>query len=322
MALRTVPGGPTSQQSRRFAKPVAGSGVSNKYTTANRPDQARNNEFPVVPFAPDSYDTLASIKQSVGSNHNPAFGDKWMVPFTDNDAQYLLRQQAQVQNANYERWLWKQYDVTNPAEAWIFQQIAPEQFEKRKQLILYQQNLATRYAMLRLYGVKSEEDLMLKYLVETKQVELPRGPVYAPAAWMAAQNGLTEAEYKETEAGLRGWEGRYKAGMFSAMKYGTESGVGKMPGANRADALGWGAENVDSQLFVGSDIAADSADHPYSAYGRGASRWAHDSVYRAGGRGFGRTVIPPPLVPPVIAPMPIADPIAHADIGGEPVVDE
>lgn len=262
MSLQQVPGGPTQQQAKRFANPPPGAGVSNKYTTANRPDSAGSNEYPIVPFAPDKYDTIASIKQAVGDNENEAFGNKWMVPFTDSDAQYMLRQQAQVQNANYERWLWKQYDVEDPAQAWIFQQIAPEQFEKRKQLILYQQNLATRYAMLRLYGVKTEEDLMLKYLVDTKQIELPQGPVWDPKLWMARQAGFNKVEKYEGDGGMAPWQKRYTAGMFSALKYVNEKQVGHMPD-NLADPLSFKDEKINNQLFVGSD----RPDAAYKSYG-------------------------------------------------------
>lgn len=273
MSLQEVPGGPTKQEARRFANPPPGSGVSNKYETVNIPENAKDNEFPVVPFAPDKYDTMASIKQAVADDKNKAFGTKWMVPFTDSDAQYMLRQQAQVQNSNYERWLWQQYDVTDPAQAWIFQQIAPEQFEKRKQLILYNQNLATKYALLRLYGVKTEEDLMLKYLVETKQIELPKGPVWDPKKWMAQQAGY-DNDLKSDTTKLA-WRKRYIAGMFSAMKYVNEGQVGYMPGANRADALGWDSANpVGRQMFVGSSI--DPAHGPYGNYGKGP-QWIPES---------------------------------------------
>lgn len=285
-----VPGGPSKEQIAQFKQPPPGSAVSNKYTTVNDPETAKANEFPIVPFAPDRYDTIASIKHAVGSDKTKtAYGDKWMVPFTDADAQYLLRQQAQVKNANYERWLWQQYDVTNPAEAWIFQQIAPEQFEKRKQLILYQQNLATKYALLRLYGVKSEEDLMLKYLVETNQIELPKGPVWDPKRWMAAQSGYddpTGAKHVDTDRAK--WRTRYRAGMFSALKYPDQNGVGYMPNPDfRADALGWDSDSkVKNQLFSGSSV--DPAA-PYQTYGMDPVRWAGDGSvpYDRVATGFG-----------------------------------
>ena len=283
MSLQQVPGGPTLQQAKRFANPPPGAGVSNKYTTVN-PDP-NSNEYPIVPFAPDKYDTIASIKQAVGDNDSNAFGQKWMVPFTDADAQYMLRQQAQVQNANYERWLWKQYDVEDPAQAWIFQQIAPEQFEKRKQLILYQQNLATRYAMLRLYGVKTEEDLMLKYLVDTKQIELPQGPIWDPKKWMRAQSGLTP--FSNGDAVGAAWMKRYTAGLFSPMKYVNDKQVGHYPD-NRADPLSFKKDKLEGQLFAGRD----HWKAPYDAYGRiprGPNGWISEvpQVYGPGTAGVG-----------------------------------
>lgn len=288
MSVKQVPGGPTVADTRRFATPPVGSGVSGKYTTSNNPANAGTNEFPVVPFAPDKYDTIASIKQAVGANDNDAFGQKWMVPFTDADAQYMLRQQSQVANANYERWLWDQYDLSDPAQAWIFQQIAPEQFEKRKQLILYNQNLATKYAMLRLYGVKTEEDLMLKFLVETRQIELPKGPVWEPRLWMARQNGFdTVAEY-EAE-GMESWMSRYTAGMFSPMKYVNQQQVGYQPDSkNRQDPLHNNGRKKNWQIFAGGNMWKA----PYQSYGlrpTGEGGWISDipQAYRKVNHGIG-----------------------------------
>jgi hypothetical protein len=286
MSLQQVPGGPTLAQARRFANPPPGSGVSGKYTTVNVPGRANSNEFPIVPFAPDKYDTISSIKQAVGDNDNEAFGKKWMVPFTDADAQYLLRKQAQVQNANYERWLWQQYDVEDPAQAWIFQQIAPEQFEKRKQLILYQQNLATKYALLRLYGVKNEEDLMLKYLVDTKQIELPQGPVWDPKKWMQQQSGLSKDDY-EKEEGYEVWAKRYTAGMFSPLRYVNQKQVGHHPD-NYADPLSFSKDKITGQIFAGTNHPSA----PYNSYGKnpvGPDGWIpfDPQPYRAGTTGIG-----------------------------------
>lgn len=276
--LTQVPGGPTKKEARQFSQPPPAAGVSFKYTTVNNPDDANSNEYPVVPFAPDKYDTIASIKQSVGDNANNAFGRKWMVPFTDADAQYMLRQQAQAQNANYERWLWNQYDTTDPAQAWIFQQVAPEQFEKRKQLILFQQNLATKYALLRLYGVKSEEDLMLKYLVETKQVELPKGPVWDPKQWMAAQTGAPSVTLYENNPD-RYYFPRYVAGIFSPLRYVNQNQVGyQVDPQNRGDPLHHSNIPMNNQIFAGTEVPSV----PYANYGKGYGEqnyWLNREVY-------------------------------------------
>lgn len=284
-SLTDVPGGPTKAEIKSFSQPPPGAGVSGKYLTANVPADAKENEFPIVPFAPDKYDTLASIKQAVGDNENRAFGKKWVVPFTDADAQYMLRQEAQAKNANYEKWLWTQYDVTDPAQSWIFQQIAPEQFEKRKKLILYQQNLATKYALLRLYGVKTEEDLMLKYLVETNQVELPKGPIWDPKKWMQHQYGLDTPEAMAGAGGTNAWLNRYRAGMFSPLNYPTQNQLGHQPNPdNRADALSWARQKTEFQLFKGSAVA--NRDGPQTFYGQYPG-WAAATVYRDDTMGIG-----------------------------------
>ena len=285
MSLQQVPGGPTQADIAQFSSHPEGNGVSGKYATVNEPKQAKPNEYPVVPFAPDSYDTIASIKQNIGADANKDFGQKWMVPFTDADAAYLLRQQEQLKNANYDRWLWQRYDLTDPAQSWMFQQIAPEQYEKRKALIMYEQNLATRYAMLRLYGPKNQEDLMLQFLVETKQIELPAGPVWDPERWMANQSGFaTVAAYKE--GGSTTWRKRYTAGLFSPLKPPNENQTGQMPQKdNRADA--WGSNSkLPGQTYAGSK----EWNEPYKYYGKDPE-WAnqYNEKYTAGGFGFGNS---------------------------------
>jgi hypothetical protein len=285
MSVQQVAGGPTKADIRKAGQPVAGSGISGKYTTINTPNSAASNEFPIVPFAPDTYDTTASIKRLVGDGDltTTGFGTNWVVPFTEQDAAYLIRQQEQSKNLDYERWLWKRYNLSDPAQSWMFQQIAPEQYEKRKALIMYQQNLATRYAMLRLYGPKNQEDLMLAYLVDTKQIELPQGPVWDPEQWMAAQSGSKGvSDYKANPDTY--WLKRYRAGMFSPMKYLNEDQVGHGYGANPADPLSFATSKIQSQLFAGTTKTME----PYTKYGQSAWASGIEHKYDAGNVGFGK----------------------------------
>lgn len=267
----SIPGGPTREEIARFSHPGPDSAVSYRYETVNTPSERQTNEYPIVPFAPDSYDTIAAIKQEVGDNETKAYGQKWMVPFTDADAQYILRKEAQAKNAAYERWLWNQYDTNDPAQAWIFQQIAPEQFEKRKSLILHQQNLATRYALLRLYGVKNEEDLMLKYLVETKQVELPEGPIWDPQRWMTAQEGKSKTD----------WVDRYSAGFFSPLKLYNELQIPHR-GSRKQDPMSKG-DILSGIIFQGT--TAQNEETLAGNYGKNFASQARDYESKWGGMG-------------------------------------
>lgn len=284
MSVQQVAGGPTKADIRKAGQPAPGAGISGKYVTLNDPANAASNEFPIVPFAPDSYDTTASLKSMAGMGlPETGFGKNWVVPFTEQDAAYLIRQQEQSKNLDYERWLWKRYNLADPAQSWMFQQIAPEQYEKRKALIMYQQNLSTRYAMLRLYGPKNQEDLMLAYLVDTKQIELPQGPVWDPQEWMAKQAGLEKADYKHTGKGNDFWLDRYRAGMFSPMKYFTQDQVGHGYGANAADPLSFSADPIQMQLYAGTD----RSNNPYTKYGKAAWPTPGASKYSSTDYGFG-----------------------------------
>jgi len=251
MSLKEVAGGPSPAaiaETRTAAK--AASGVSNKYAVVDGADQA-SNEFPYVPFAPDSYDDTAMIKQAFAAN--PA-APNWVVPFDSKDADYVKRQRDQVENADFDRWVMQKFDLTDPAQLFLFQSIAPEQFQRRLDLIDYEQNLVTRYAKTRLMGARNIEDLKLEWLIETKRIELPKGPIWDPVRWMGAQMGLPEVPADNAQWAARGPENfkRFSAGLFSPLKYLTETTVGEEANAlNRGDIKGNGNE-LGGQLFHGS----------------------------------------------------------------------
>lgn len=256
MSLKQVAGGPSPAAIQgTAAADRSANGVSGKYVQTLDPDQSSSNEFPYVPFAPDDYDTIASIKSEVGADASKAaYGEKWMVPFTEQDAQYLIRQRNQSENADFDRWVMKKFDLKDPAQLFLFQQIAPEQFQRRMDLIDYQQNLVSKYAKMRLRGPKSIEDLQFEWLVETGRIELPEGPIWDPAKWMKAQGVTDEAR----------WASRFQAGLFSPLKYLTENQVGWKASANRADIRGDENTRFNDQGYVGSK----DPNVGYKSYGK------------------------------------------------------
>ena len=142
MALRQVAGGPSPTaiaETRSNAQ--AASGVSGKYAVVDGGNQA-SNEFPMVPFAPDGYDDTAAIKKNFADLGGP--GQNWVVPFTEQDAAYVKRQRDQVENADFDRWVMQKFNLADPAQLFLFQQIAPEQFQRRMDLIDYEQNIVSK----------------------------------------------------------------------------------------------------------------------------------------------------------------------------------
>lgn len=252
MSLQQVAGGPSPAaiaETRANAK--AASGVSGKYAVVDGSDQAAN-EFPYVPFAPDAYDDTAMYKAAFSDGTKA--GSNWVVPFTEQDASYLKRQRDQMENADFDRWVMQKFDLEDPAQLFLFQQIAPEQFQRRMDLIDYQQNLVTRYAKNRLMGPRTMEDLKFEWLIETGRVELPKGPIWDPVQWMSRQLGVDDPVSRHDWA-KRGYASstRFMAGMFSPLRYLNEDQVGWQPTENRGDIRGNPANRTRGQLFEGSE---------------------------------------------------------------------
>lgn len=239
MSLNQVAGGPSAAAIRQTQTAAqAANGVSGKYAQTKDPGTARSNEFPIVPFLPDAYDTTAQLKSLAGDRKG--FGENWVVPFTEQDAEYLIRQRNQAENADFDRWVMEKFDLGDPAQLFLFQQIAPEQFQRRKDLIDYEQNLVSKYAKMRLYGPKNIDDLKFEWLVETGRIELPAGPIWDPKTWMT--NQLDGGSY----------HGRYMSGLFSPLNYLSDEQVGWQPvNGNKADIRGDPNRATAGQLFTG-----------------------------------------------------------------------
>lgn len=325
MSLKQVSGGPSPAaiaETRTNAK--AASGVSGKYAVVDGSDQA-NNEFPYVPFAPDSYDDTAMYKNKFADA--AAVGGNWVVPFTEQDANYLKRQRDQLENADFDRWVMQKYDLNDPAQLFLFQQIAPEQFQRRMDLIDYEQNLVSKYAKLRLLGAKSLEDLKFEWLIETQRIELPQGPIWDPVQWMqnqyaggpAARPGDQDAW---AQAGVNN-RTRFMSGLFSPLKYLTENQVGWKPNpSNRSDIRGNSAQRTrgqyyegsnrpNSSMYYGGNPIVSNVDVSYDADTYGAIAGGRAGGYIAGGAGaraanvqygYGRDPLYPQAVANIFGP--------------------
>lgn len=188
-----------------------------------------SNEFPYVAVPKDPYDDVANIKQQYASS-TPS---NWVVPFDQGDAQYMMRKRDAEEKAEFDAWVMQKYDITNPAENLMLQNIAPELFQRREEVIDANQALVSAYAKTRLRGAKSLADLELEWLVETNRLELPKGPIWNPREWRREQTGTSD-EKEDTE-----WQAsRYQFGLFSPLQWLTSANAGKTPGPNKADIMG------------------------------------------------------------------------------------
>lgn len=265
--LKAGPGGPSVATIAQTNEQVQSVQLANNYAVVEGGVQG-TNEFPYVPFAADSYDSIAAIKSTMAPRAAGAGGGpQYVVPFEKEDAEYLLRQRAQVENADYDRWVMQKYDLSDPAQNFLMQQIAPDQFQRRLDLIDYQQALVSKYARIRLLGPKSQDDLRFEWLVETGRIQLPKGPIWDPQKWM-------DNQYRDTAAPAAGGvytaaekstinRTRFMKGLFNPLKYPAEDSTGLQPNVNnRSDIVGLEGYPTIGQLFAGS-----ARPQPYARYG-------------------------------------------------------
>jgi hypothetical protein len=240
--LKKVAGGPNPSDIQSINDAAHNAMAGNNYVV-NNPNQ-QSTEFPYIPFAQDQYDDIANIKRQF-----VAGGAEAVVSLDKDDAEHLLRQRAQVENADFDRWLMAKYDLTDPAQNFLMQQIAPQQFQRRLDLIDAQQSMVSKYARMRLMGPKDLNDLKFEWLIETGRVQLPKGPIWDPVAWMTAQTGAPNNTMARVDAMAQ----RYQAGLFSPLGWLTEDNAGDGPNmANRFDIRGNPNTKLDGQIYQGS----------------------------------------------------------------------
>lgn len=192
-------------------------------------------EYPIVPIRKDPYDDIAAQKMQVG-NAGP---NNWVVPFTEQDAAYNERKRIADEQAKFDTWLMQKYNLADPAQNNMLQQIAPSLFDRREEVINNMQNLITRYAQIRLRGAKSEDDLRFQWLIDTGRLELPTGNIWNPRDWreqlaeahhaaVGAPNGVAAGVARDQAMNTY----RYNQGMFSIAKWITPNRMGHASNPN------------------------------------------------------------------------------------------
>lgn len=224
--MSKIPGGPTPMgvaQMRVGAKEGT-VGTSQRYHWQKGIDtEQAKTEFPIVPVGPDPYDDIAHMKEQYANARGAGNTDtNWVVPFEQSDAAYLMRKRDQEEKAQFDAWVTQKFDLTDPAQNMMLQQIAPELYQRREEVIDTQQALVSRYAKMRLRGAKNLDDLYLEWLIETNRIDLPKGPIWDPIKWRMAQAGQPGADttVAATQTRDTAWNNqRYDSGFYSILKW-------------------------------------------------------------------------------------------------------
>lgn len=280
------PGAPSLEEAARMRANAETGAVSTskRYHWQLPTDDPRaTNEFPIVPVPKDPYDDTANIKAQYAAS---TAGTNWVVPFDGSDAQYLMRKRDAEEKAEFDAWVMQKFDITDPAQNLMLQNIAPDLYQRREEVIESQQALVNAYAKARLRGAKNMSDLELEWLVETGRLQLPEGPIWNPTEWRNAQH----AQHKTTDTQTdEEWNAeRYRFGLFSPLLWLTKGSAGWMPNkANRSDIHG----NPKDKYMPGrvpypddryQNVWDDPVPYPYAgANTYGAAQSASSALARA-----------------------------------------
>lgn len=262
-----MPGAPSEQD---LAKTAANDLVGETSKTYVWQTPAANNasltEYPLVATRKDPYDNVAAMKTQVGNANN-----NWVVPFTEADAAYNERKRIADEQALFDTWLMQKYNLADPAQNNMLQQIAPSLFDRREEVINNMQNLITRYSQIRLRGAKSEDDLRFQWLIDTGRLQLPGGPIWDPRQWrrslanahnntLPAQNQVNDPVQRDQAMNIH----RFQRGFFSFAKWITPASMGHAANANNMFDIAGTANpyNVTLAPMRPNNQAGDIARYP------------------------------------------------------------
>ncbi len=129
--------------------------------------------FPARYFLPSDRDDQYEVKDQLASAARPAM-------ITDQDVEYVLKKRDAVESYKFENWFnsqWK-FDSDNPTMQRWAQQMLPELFSKREQVIDDQAEIQKRLAKMKLYGIRDRADLELLYAIDAGLAPIPNEPLH------------------------------------------------------------------------------------------------------------------------------------------------
>lgn len=149
----------------------------------------------------------------------------------------------EIELYNFESWIEKVYDQTDPAQNEILTKIYPAFKTKREQYIIEKYDLAKWYELLKLFGLRDQDDLILMYMVANGAVDIPSMP-FGPTKYDA------DAQLDKI---MRGIFNPYK---WTAQK-GSKASEIKMSKYKPASILGENTDAVDTGLLFMQPNPAD-----------------------------------------------------------------
>jgi hypothetical protein len=162
--------------SRKLAKTLDNYTQNTDQGQATDSDNWASKAFTGQYFDRDEYDTIYEIKEKLSGTKNRIW------PVTDSEAKYLVDKAKQLELINFHEFLQKSYgiDASNPVLMKWAQDMFPEFWSMREEMIDQNAFVQTALAKIRLFGPRSRDDFQLLFGISTGRVTVPEGSIYDP----------------------------------------------------------------------------------------------------------------------------------------------
>lgn len=96
------------------------------------------------------------------------------IQFTDRDARALLAKKKATEAAKFDGWFGERFNTADLPTRLLGEQLNPEYYQEREETLVQKADLALRIELMKLYGPRSEEDLMILYGLQTGYLRLDK----------------------------------------------------------------------------------------------------------------------------------------------------
>lgn len=181
---------------------------------------------------------VAAGKEAGGVAGQTKFGQ---VVATDADFEWLAKKRETEAAANFDAWVGSNFHTNDVVKRKWLQEVYPDYYEAREQLMIDRAKFALRVHLLKLRGVANEKDLVLAWGLQTGRIQLDDG-------W--DKIGYTPG-FDATIS-----QQRFKDGLFSVKRY--LSDTDRTTNATRTDNPFGGPNNAKvAQTFFGQSVSDD-----------------------------------------------------------------
>jgi hypothetical protein len=159
------------------------------YVAARGADRWALDNFGARYLEKDEYDTIYAIKATIAQAPQPAAGPMqgqrtWEI--TDKEAKWHLDKVKQLELINFHNFLRDTYniDASNPVMMKWAQEMFPDFWKMREEVIDDNAEIQKRLAKIRLMGPRDKDDFTLLFGIATGRVAVPMGALWDPQGQM------------------------------------------------------------------------------------------------------------------------------------------